>query len=80
MKYKTYFIQACVPLPFVTIIFVVYHCLYTKIIKTKQTQLVKALFINIINKGELSGNIEQEDSCMLFSISQGFSVPYQFLF
>ena len=29
---------SCVPLPFVTIIFFVYHCLYTKIVKTKQTQ------------------------------------------
>ena len=32
------------------------------------------------NVPKVSGNIEQEDSCMLFSISQGFSVPYQFLF
>ena len=53
---QSYFIQACVPLPFVTIIFAVYHCLYAKIVKTKQTQLVKTLFTNIINKGELSGN------------------------
>ena len=27
------------------------------IVKTKQTQLVKTLFTNIVNKGELSGNI-----------------------
>ena len=46
-----------VPLPCVTIIFVVYHCLYTKIVKTKQTQLANTLLTNIINKGELSGNI-----------------------
>ena len=46
-----------VPLPCVTIMFVVYHCLYTKIVKTKQTQLAKTLLTNIINNGELSGNI-----------------------
>ena len=33
-----------------TIIFVVYHCLYAKIVKTKQTQMVRTLFTNIINK------------------------------
>ena len=54
---QSYFIQACAPLPFVTIRFVVYHCPYAKIVKTNQTQLVKTLFTNIINKRELSGNI-----------------------
>ena len=43
-----------------TIIFVVYHCL------TEQTQMIRTLFTNIINKGELSGNVQQEDSCVLF--------------
>ena len=33
-----------------TIIFVIYHCLHAKIVKTKQTQMVKTLFTNIINK------------------------------
>ena len=41
---QSYFIQACVPLPFVTIIFVVYNCPYTKIVKTKQAQMVRTLF------------------------------------
>ena len=42
-----YFIQACVPLPFVTIICAVYHCLYAKIVKTKQTHLIRTLFTKI---------------------------------
>ena len=33
-----------------TIIFVVYCCLHAKIVKTKQTQMVRTLFTNIINK------------------------------
>ena len=33
-----------------TIIFVVYHCLHTKIVKTKQTQMVRTLFTIIISK------------------------------
>ena len=33
-----------------TIIFVIYHCLHAKIVKTKQTQMVRALFTIIINK------------------------------
>ena len=33
-----------------TIIFVVYRCLHAKIVKTKQTQKVRTLFTNIINK------------------------------
>ena len=40
-----------------TIIFVIHHCLHAKIVKTKQTQMVRTLFTNIINKGELSGNV-----------------------
>ena len=33
-----------------TIIFVIYCCLHAKIVKTKQTQKVRTLFTNIINK------------------------------
>ena len=33
-----------------TIIFVVYYCLHAKIVKSKQTQKVRTLFTNIINK------------------------------
>ena len=33
-----------------TIIFVIYHCLHAKIVKAKQTQMVRTLFTNIINK------------------------------
>ena len=33
-----------------TIIFVVYHCLHAKIVKTKQTLMVRTLLTNIINK------------------------------
>ena len=33
-----------------TIIFVIYHCLHAKIVKTKQTLMVRTLFRNIINK------------------------------
>ena len=33
-----------------TIIFVIHHCLHAKIVKTKQTQMVRTLFTNIINK------------------------------
>ena len=33
-----------------TIIFVLYCCLHAKIVKTKQTQMVRALFTIIINK------------------------------
>ena len=33
-----------------TIIFVIYHCLHAKIIKSKQTLMVRTLFTNIINK------------------------------
>ena len=33
-----------------TIIFVIYHCLHAKIVKTKQTLMFKTLFTNIINK------------------------------
>ena len=33
-----------------TIIFVIYHCLHAKIVKTKQTLMVRTLFTNIINK------------------------------
>ena len=40
-----------------TIIFVIHHCLHAKIVKTKQTQMDRTLFTNIINKGELSGNV-----------------------
>ena len=40
-----------------TIIFVVYHCLHAKIVKTKQTLMVRILFTNIINKEELSGSV-----------------------
>ena len=32
------------------IISVIYHCLHAKIVKTKQTQMVRTLFTNIINK------------------------------
>ena len=32
------------------IIFVIYHCLHAKIVKTRQTQMVRTLFTNIINK------------------------------
>ena len=39
------------------IIFVVYRCLSTKIVQTKQTQLVRAFFTKVIKKGELSGNV-----------------------
>ena len=40
-----------------TIIFVVYHCLHAKIVKTEQTMMVRTLLTNTINKGELSGNV-----------------------
>ena len=40
-----------------TIIFVIYRCLHAKIVKTKQTLLVRILFTNIINKEELSGSV-----------------------
>ena len=33
-----------------TTIFVIYSCLHAKIVKTKQTQMVKTLFTNIMNK------------------------------
>ena len=33
-----------------TIIFVVYHCLHAKIVRTKQTLMVRTLLTNIINK------------------------------
>ena len=33
-----------------TIIFVIYRCLHAKIVKTKQIQMIKTLFTNIINK------------------------------
>ena len=33
-----------------TIIFVAYRCLHAKIVKTKQTQMVRTLFTNIIHK------------------------------
>ena len=33
-----------------TIIFVIYRCLHAKIVKTKQTQMVRTLFTIIINK------------------------------
>ena len=33
-----------------TIIFVIHHCLHAKIVKTKQIQMIKTLFTNIINK------------------------------
>ena len=39
------------------IIFVVYRCLSTKIVQTKQTQLVRAFFTKVIKKGELSGKV-----------------------
>ena len=40
-----------------TTIFVIYCCLHAKIVKTRQTQMVRTLFTNIINKGEVSGNV-----------------------
>ena len=49
------------------IIFVVYRCLSTKIVQTKQTQLVRAFFTKVstvtpnyekIKKGELSGDVQ----------------------
>ena len=40
-----------------TIIFVIYRCLHAKIVKTKQTLMVRILFTNIINKEELSGSV-----------------------
>ena len=40
-----------------TIIFVIHHCIHAKIVKTKQTQMVRTLFTNNINKGELSGKV-----------------------
>ena len=33
-----------------TIIFVIYSCLHAQVVKTKQTQMVRTLFTNIINK------------------------------
>ena len=33
-----------------TIIFVIYHCLHAKIVKTKQTLMVRTLFTNIASK------------------------------
>ena len=39
------------------IIFVIYQCLSTKIVQSKQTQLVRAFFTKIIKKEELSGNV-----------------------
>ena len=33
-----------------TIVFVVYHFLYAKNVKTKETQMVRILFTNVINK------------------------------
>ena len=40
-----------------TTIFVIYCCLHAKIVKTKQTLMVRILFTNIINKEELSGSV-----------------------
>ena len=39
------------------IIFVVYRCFSIRLINTKQTQLVRTFFTNIIKYGELSGSI-----------------------
>ena len=39
------------------IIFVIYQCLSTKIVQSKQAQLVRAFFTKIIKKEELSGNV-----------------------
>ena len=39
------------------IVFVIYPCLSTKIVQTKQTQLVRAFLTKIIKKGGFSGNV-----------------------
>ena len=75
------------------IIFVVYRCLSTKIVQTKQTQLVRAFFTKVstvtpnyekIKRGNCQGTFNFKGSSMLYflplcAIFQGFSVPYQFL-
>ena len=59
-----------------TIIFVVYHCLHAKIVKTEQTLMVRTLLTNIINQ---SGGIVRE--CLtegfLRAVSHESFVPLQ---
>ena len=61
-----------------TAVFVVYHYLHAKIVKTKQTLMVRTLFTNIINK---QGGTVRE--CLMGGflrvVSHKSSVPYQLL-
>ena len=61
-----------------TIIFVIYHYLHAKIVKTKQTLMVRTIFTNIINK---QGGTVRE--CLMGGflrvVSHKSSVPYQLL-
>ena len=74
------------------IIFVVYQCLSTKIVQTKQIQLGRAFFTKSIHshpqlwKNKKGGIVRgrstlRDPICFipLCAISQGLSVPYQFL-
>ena len=71
------------------IIFVVYQCLPTKIVQTKQTQFVRAFLTKVSTvipknkkEGIISGRSTLRDPiCFLplCAVSQGFSTPYQFL-
>ena len=65
------------------IIFVIYRCLLSKIVQTKQTQLVRTFFTKIIKRGNCQGTFNfKEFTCyflLLCAVSQGHSVPYQFL-
>ena len=76
------------------IIFVAYWCLSTNIVQTKQTQLVRACFTKSIyshpqlwknkKRGNCQGTFNFQGSNMwhflpLYTISQGLSVPYEFL-
>ena len=72
------------------IIFVVYQCLPTKIVQTKQTQLVRAFLtkVSIVTPKNKKGGTVRGRSTLrdpirhflpLCAVSQGFSIPYQFL-
>ena len=74
------------------VIFVVYRCLSTKIVQTKQTRLVRAFFTKVSTvasnyekkRGNCQGTVNFKGSNMLYflplcAVSQGLSVPYQFL-
>ena len=77
------------------VICILYQCLSTKIVQTKQTHLVRTFFNKVstvtpnyekIKKGGIvrGRSTLRKPICCTFlplcAISQGFSVPYQFLF